>query len=270
MAGHISRRHRPQCAKRKDRRRRCNCDGPWRVRMPDPAKGGSAQIERRFPAGAKREAEAWKASQEHALQTGGWIDPHRAERPFRDVADAWKATWRDLEPKTRAGYESILSAHLLPEFGARKVSSITPEAVEAYLNRLAEEGTKPGTIRNIFAALRTALNTGVRLRMIASNPCLGVKPPKMRRQPMLFLTAAEVRALAEAIEPQHRTLVYVAAYCGLRGPDRGSPADAGGRHPRGRPEAGADPVGRRSRRTKTRAASRVRRGGRFARDRPDG
>jgi hypothetical protein len=41
-----------------------------------------------------------------------------------------------------------LSAHLLPEFGSRKVSTITPELVEAYLNRLAEEGTKPGTREN--------------------------------------------------------------------------------------------------------------------------
>ncbi len=194
----------------------CNCDGPWRVRIPDPARGGTAQIERRFPAGAKREAEAWKTAQEHALQTDDWIDPRKAARPFREVADAWKTTWVDLEPKTRHGYEALLTTHLLPEFGARKASSITHEVVQAYVNRLSAEGLAAATVRNVYAALRAALNAGVRLRMIARNPCVGVKLPRPRHEPMLFLTAEEVRKLAEAIDPYYSALIYFAAYCGLR------------------------------------------------------
>jgi hypothetical protein len=38
----------------------------------------------------------------------------RGERLVREVADAWRETWTDLEPKTRAGYEAILSKHVLP------------------------------------------------------------------------------------------------------------------------------------------------------------
>jgi integrase len=38
----------------------------------------------------------------------------------------------------------------------------------------------------------------------------------LHKEPMLFLTAAEVRALAEAIDRHYRVWVYVAAYTGLR------------------------------------------------------
>src|SRR4051812_17509586 len=174
MAGHISKRHGATCAKKRDRANRCNCDGPWRVRIPDPSRPGTAQIERRFPAGAKREAEAWKTAQEHALQVGDWIDPRRSSRPFREVVEAWRWTWVDLEPKTKLGYEAILKSHLLPEFGNRKASSITHEVVQAYVNRLSAEGKAAATVRNVYAALRAALNAGVRLRTISRNPCVGV------------------------------------------------------------------------------------------------
>lgn len=216
MAGHITKRHEPNCAKRRDKQKRCNCDGPWRVRIPDPSRPGTAQIERRFPTGAKREAEAWKTAQEHALQNDDWIDPRRAARPFREVADAWRSTWVDLEPKTKHGYEALLEKHLLSEFGSRKASSITHEVVQAYINRLSADGLAAATVRNVYAALRASLNAGVRLRMIARNPCVGVKLPRPNRQPMLFLTAEEVAALADAIDPYYRTLIYLAAYTGLR------------------------------------------------------
>ena len=40
--------------------------------------------------------------------------------------------------------------------------------------------------------------------------------PRARREEMLFLSADEVRAVAEAIDPQYRVLVYTAAYTGIR------------------------------------------------------
>jgi integrase len=48
------------------------------------------------------------------------------------------------------------------------------------------------------------------------NPCTKVDLPKARREEMLFLTAAEVRAVAEHIDAHFRTLVLFAAYMGLR------------------------------------------------------
>ncbi len=171
---------------------------------------------------AKREAERWLSEQDADAFRGTYTDPRRGDRPFRAVADAWRASWVGLEPKTRAGYASILSAHLIPEFGDRRVSTITPERVEAYVRRLSDAGMKPGTVRSVYAALRAALNTAVRLRMIAVNPCVGVKLPRAAKTPMLFLSPEQVRALAEGIDPHFRVLIYTAAYTGMRAGELGA------------------------------------------------
>jgi integrase len=177
----------------------------------------------------KGEAQAWLTTQANAQLTGTHIDPRKADKPFREVAQAWRETWVDIEPKTRVGYEAILRANLLPEFGGRKVSTITPALVQSYVARLLKEGAAPGTVRNIYAVLRNALNTAVRLKVITVNPCQGVKLPRMPREPMLFLSAAEVVALAAEVakpvdkesnptkpRPEYAVLVYTAAYTGLR------------------------------------------------------
>lgn len=51
---------------------------------------------------------------------------------------------------------------------------------------------------------------------ISVNPCVAIDLPRARREEMLFLTADEVRAVAEAIDPQYRVLVHTAGWTGLR------------------------------------------------------
>jgi integrase len=167
-------------------------------------------------------ADRWIKTMDADALRGDFIDPRRSDQPFRVVAGAWRRSWVGLEPKTRAGYESILTTHLLPEFGDRRVSTITPERVEAYVRRLSDDGMAAGTVRSVYAALRAALNAAVRLRMIAANPCVGVKLPRAPQTSMLFLTAEEVAALADAIHPHFRVLIYTAAYTGLRAGELGA------------------------------------------------
>lgn len=102
MAGHLTKR-------KKDGQVR------WRARYPDPTRGGTAQIERVFR--TRREAERWLNEQRVAVQRATHIDPADSDRRFKDVADAWRETWLELEPKTKAGYESMLNKHVLPRWG---------------------------------------------------------------------------------------------------------------------------------------------------------
>lgn len=191
----------------------------WQARWRDPM-DPSTRREKVFR--TKNLAERWLKKMDNDSYEGAYIDPRKGDRPFRAVADAWRSSWLNLEPKTRAGYESILATHLLPEFGDRRVSTITPERVERYVRELTDDGMAPGTVRSVYAALRAALNTAVRLRMIATNPCIGVKLPRVPQSEMIFLTAEEVRAVAEAIHPHFRVLIYTAAYTGLRAGELGA------------------------------------------------
>jgi integrase len=150
--------------------------------------------------------------------TGTYIDPRRTERPFAEVLEAWRETWDGrLSSTTVRRYDSIVRTYLQPEFGRHKIGAVTHEVVQRYVTRLAaDRALAPGTVRNVYAVLRTACAKGARMGMIKVNPCTAIDLPRARRQEMLFLTAAEVHAVAEAIDAQYRVLVYVAAYTGLR------------------------------------------------------
>jgi hypothetical protein len=89
MPGHVRAR-----GKRKDGSIR------WQARYWDPL-DTTRRIEKVFK--AKRDAERWLTQQGAAIYDGTHIDPRRADRPFAGVADEWRETWTDLEPKTRAG-----------------------------------------------------------------------------------------------------------------------------------------------------------------------
>jgi integrase len=51
---------------------------------------------------------------------------------------------------------------------------------------------------------------------LARNVAAGVKPPKVQRREMHFLTAVQVEVLADAIEEPYSVLIRFAAYTGLR------------------------------------------------------
>jgi integrase len=52
--------------------------------------------------------------------------------------------------------------------------------------------------------------------MIQSNPAEGVSLPRRHRNPMLFLSLAEVRRLANEMPSEHQTLIWTLAYTGIR------------------------------------------------------
>lgn len=203
----------------RSRGKRADGTTKWQARWRNPL-DPAERLEKTFR--SKALADRWLKKMDTDCYEGSYIDPRKGDKPFSVVADAWRRSWISLEPKTRAGYESILAVHLLPEFGDRRVSLITPERVEQYIKRLADNGAAAGTIRSIYAALRAALNSAVRLRMIATNPCVGVKLPRLPQTSMLFLSAEEVEALANAIHPHFRVMIYVATYTGLRAGELGA------------------------------------------------
>lgn len=188
----------------------------WRARYPDPTRGGKRQIERQFP--TRREAEAWLTGQKEAVRRGDHADPRQADRLLSDLAEEWRSTWIDLEPKTIAGYRSILNHHVLPRWGQVRASAIDVASVQIWINELATD-LHPRTVRHIYSVLRGVLKIGVERRYLQNNPCDSVRMPKVPASgsdERIVLSAAEVRDLAEAIDPRFRVLIYTAAYTGLR------------------------------------------------------
>jgi integrase len=205
------------------RRRGKRKDGStiWQARYTDPLRGGTHKIEKTFR--TRQEAEDWLTSQRASVLHGTHIDPRQAERPFAEVIAAWKESWAGrLSPTTARRYDSIIDNYLAPAFGPLPIGRVTHEAVQRYINGLAANPKlAPGTVRNVYAVLRTAMARAVRMGLARVNPCTDIDLPRPRRQEMLFLTGDEVRAVAEAIDPHYRVLIYTAAYTGMRAGELG-------------------------------------------------
>lgn len=194
----------------------------WRARYPDPTRGGKKQVERLFP--TRREAERWLTAQKAAIQRGDHIDPKDNHRRFEQVADAWRATWLDLEPKTQAGYRAILNRHVLPRWTGVRIGAVSPEAIQEWINGLARK-RHPNTVRRIYSVLRAVLKVAVERRYLTANPCDAVKLPRapaVTIDQRVFLSASEVADLADAITPRYYVLVYTAAYTGIRAGELGA------------------------------------------------
>jgi integrase len=131
------------------------------------------------------------------------------------VGEWWTAAVH-LRPSTHSRYERDLRLHLLPRFGDRALATITPREVRAWVAEMVAEGVPPSGINRRLRLFSRLMNAAVETELLARSPAKGVRAPQPIRTEARFLTASEVRDLAEAINPSFRVWVYLAAYTGVR------------------------------------------------------
>ena len=200
--GHVEKRQR----KRKDGR----TTQTWVVRYQTPT--GSERSKTFY---RKGDAEQFLAATEVDKVRGGWVDPRLGQMTFAQWAMTWLANTVHQKPKTRQGHESLLRAHLIPQFGLWPLGKIQPLHVRGWVAELSTR-LSAGRVRQAHWLLSAIMNTAVEAGLIARTPCIGVKLPRIARREKLFLSADQVRTLADVIDPRYRTLVLVLAYGGLR------------------------------------------------------
>ncbi len=163
---------------------------------------------------SKADADAWLAAQGTDRARGTWVDPAAGREPLGSYATTWLARRPDLRPRTRDDYADIIRVHLVPVFGPRRIAAITPAEVRAWYAATSER--VPGRARKAYRLLRTILNTAVADELIVRNPCRVRGAGQDRSAERPTATVAEVSALAGAVEDRWRSLVLLAAWCGLR------------------------------------------------------
>jgi len=164
----------------------------------------------------KWDAERFLALTIADISRAAWIDPTRARMQFGVWADEWLSLSVDLRASTRSTYERELRAGLLPTFDRIPLAAISPEVVRRWIADQAARGVSPTQANKRFRILRRILNVAVETDHLVKNPCKGIRAPEIPHQEMQFLTAVEVRDLAEAMPDWCRVWVYFAAETGLR------------------------------------------------------
>lgn len=185
----------------------------WRVRYRTPDR---RQTDKRGFA-TKRDARAFAATIEVRKAMGTFVSPAAGRVTVYELAAAW------LEKKKHSAasshYRTLESAwrtHVHPVWATRSIVEITTIEVEGWVTAMARRGHGTTTVRRAHAVLSGILSDAVKSHRLAVNPARGVEnlPRRVARRHR-YLTASEVHALAvEAGE--HRVLVLLLAFCGLR------------------------------------------------------
>jgi integrase len=178
-----------------------------RYRLPD----GSPRT-RTFP--TRRLANNFAATVEADKLRGEWIDPRSAKVTLKEYAEQWR-TARVHRSSTQAQVETHLRRHVYPHLGDRRLGSIRPSEVQAWVQQRSQE-LAPTTVVVIFRYVASIFRSAVADRIIPRSPCEAVKLPRAQRPRVVPLETVQVLALAEAIDPRYLALVLLGAGAGLR------------------------------------------------------
>jgi integrase len=158
----------------------------------------------------KTDADNWLADRQSEVRAGRWRDPDAGAVNFGDYARRWIEE-RGLAPTTEELYRRLLRLHLLPTFRAVDLDEITPPAVRTWrAERLGVTGAT--TVAKAYRLLKAILQTAADDELIPRNPCRIRGAGKESAPERPIATVAQVDALADAMGPRWRLMVYLAAY----------------------------------------------------------
>jgi integrase len=169
-----------------------------------------------FTGRTRREVAEKLTAAQHDLQQGlPVVTERQTMEQFlgRWLEDSVKPTVR---PKTYHSYAQMTRLHIVPDLGRVELTKLSPQQVQAWLNRKMSSGLAPRTVSYMRSILRQALEQACRWGLVARNVAKLVDPPAVPQQEMKFLTPVQARQLmATAAETRFEAIIDV-ALLGLR------------------------------------------------------
>jgi integrase len=187
--------------------------GRYAVRYTAPT-GARLSAGRTFA--RKADAEAWAADKRRQLDRG-------ATRQEKVTFAAYATTWlegrhvagRPIKPRTRAHYQNILDDHLVPTFGNRQLSAITPAHVRDWHATTLVD--RPTMRSHAYSLLRTIFTSAVNDELIQANPCRITGAGRAGRVHKIEpATVNEITAVTAAMPDRLQLMVLLASWCALR------------------------------------------------------
>lgn len=165
----------------------------------------------------KRDAEAFANTVEVKKLTGEFIPETAGRITVAELAPGWLT--RKEQATAKSNYRMVESAwrvHVKPKWGRWQVSKITVPDVEAWVAQMVRDGRGTTTVLRAHGVLSGVLQDAVKSKRLAVNPARGIEGlPRKSGRRHIYLSADDVHRLA-AEAGEHRALVYVLAFCGLR------------------------------------------------------
>jgi integrase len=161
------------------------------------------------------DAQGWLAGERRKIDLGTWGAVERSDAvTLRAYAVQWLEQ-RQLRPRTRQLYDSMLKHLILPELGDAKLVTLTPAQIRTWHTALGTERQTRNA--HAYALLHAICATAVQDEVLDANPCrIRAAMQTKRRRDVDILTPAQVDKLAAKMPATLRASVVLAAWCGLR------------------------------------------------------
>ncbi len=191
----------------------------WLVGWYEPGR-----VQSRSKTFAKRaDADAFAAEMEDDLRSGRYIDPAGRDRTFASTAEEWLKSKNRIKDSTWRRYRRELDNYVIPQWGHRKIGSITRPQIDSWVTQL-RDGTavhifdvnehigkartpvkmKPNYVKHVVAAtFGGVLRYAMHEKWIGDNPLARVELPRDEgdiENDLPSLTYVQVDALAAAAE----------------------------------------------------------------------
>ena len=125
-------------------------------------------------------------------------------KPTTNTLDAWLAEWlpahaRSIKESTRSSYETHIRLYIRPLLGGIPLGRLRPADVRRLVGDLETKGKSAGYIHLVIRTLSAALNAAVAERLITDNATMGVRLPRLDREPVRPMLASEADAVLDAV-----------------------------------------------------------------------
>jgi integrase len=206
--------------------------GSYRIRFVDPY-GQRVSVTK--PTAADCNAAYRKAVSE--IASGRYVDPALGRITVAAWGRAWLDGARNLGAGGRGMYEDALAHIEAAPIGSVRLGNLSAQDIDGYIatalttpRPTTKRPLAASTVHRHYRTLNRMLRVAVERGLLARNPAEHVQPPKVPKQERAGLTIDQVDALADALtrpadrplkrgdplDSRYRSLIYVAAYGGLR------------------------------------------------------
>lgn len=193
-------------------------DDKYRVRYSVYENGQRKQRNKTFD--KARDAKAFAAEIEHAIQTGSYSYSGKLTLAeyLREYFDVYCSHMR---PNTLTASRNYMEQHIIPHIGNIQLKALTTLQIQKVYNTIVETAYSPAkykdinglqelvspakyyspkTVQNINGVLSTALKKAVKTNLITKNPCDNVTLPKSTTIEYVIPNKEELKAILSSIQ----------------------------------------------------------------------
>lgn len=175
--------------------------------------------------GTKKEAERREREVLRAHESGLYVEPSRMT--VAEFLDRWlESEEAKVEERTWERYRQLVRNQIRPTLGHLKLTDLRPLHIETAEQEWLRSGNRktrepsPLSAQSVLHAhrcLHTAMERGVRWRLLAVNPVDGVEPPHVERTEAEVLTPEEAKRLMAVLRgSEFEVPILMGLFCGLR------------------------------------------------------